>query len=63
MQKERYASTTLATVYKILHRLIMSVESSKNKKNVIVTLNCFRKFIFIIILTATLKFFVIAMII
>jgi len=32
MRKERCASTALATVYIILHRLIMSVESSKNKK-------------------------------
>jgi len=32
MQKERCVNATLATVYKILHKLIMSVESSKNIK-------------------------------
>ncbi len=32
MRKERCASAAFATVYKISHRFIMSVESSKNKK-------------------------------
>ncbi len=33
MRKERCASAAFATVYRISHRFIMSVESSKNKKN------------------------------
>ncbi len=32
MRKERCASAAPATVYRISHRLIMSVKSSKNKK-------------------------------
>ncbi len=32
MRKERCASAALATVYRISHRLIMSVELSKNLK-------------------------------
>ncbi len=42
MQRERCASAALATVYRISHKFIMNVESSKKKKKKLISYAIFK---------------------